>query len=140
MKATLSAMKVAFVALQEEFLRREFKKMRKRIDYSMPPCRVTFSLPTRSKKMIDELADVTYGSVQRFGRVVFMEGLRKLYPDCFEALIAMECNEEQKFFSDLNVSLVVEELQSELSSLRSEVAELRAAITMRAPANEESAS
>jgi hypothetical protein len=81
--------------------------------------------------MIDELADVAYGSVQRFGRVVFMEGLRKLFPECFEALIAMECNEEQIFFADLNTVNAFVQAQSEISAIRAEVAELRSLITLQ---------
>ena len=111
--------------------------MKQRIDYSMPPCRVSFSLPTRSKKMIDELADVNHGSVQKFGRAVFMEGMKKVYPVHYKKLMAMFDECDQKFFSYATSRNSFENIQSEISSLRSEVAALRATITMTTQTGED---
>jgi hypothetical protein len=86
--------------------------------------------------MIDDLADLTFGSVQRFGRVVFMEGMKKLYPDHYQALLDMD-DDEQMFFPDLASLDVQLRIQSELSSLRSEVAALRATITMTTQTGED---
>jgi hypothetical protein len=96
--------------------------------------------------IIDGLIGKHFVSAREFAREMMMIGIRSAFPDEYqdivsaEACMAARMNDVQATSSIIKLESDMEVAMTALSSLRSEVAELRAAITMRAPANEESAS
>ena len=96
--------------------------------------------------IIDGLIGKHFVSAREFAREMMMIGIRSAFPSEYqdivsaEACMAASTNDFQATSSIIKLESDMEIAMAAISSLRSEVAELRAAITTKLPTNEELAS